>query len=165
MQRLIADLRDTMRDAPGVGLAAPQVGLSLQLVVIEDRPEYQQEVDAAQLRERARTPVEFHVLFNPIIVASDGPTVEFVEGCLSINGFSAVVPRSYSVKVEYLDENAASKQIEASGWYARILQHEIDHLQGTLYVDRMHSRTLMTLENFRRFWRDATTQEIHRRLD
>jgi peptide deformylase len=164
MKRLIGDMRDTMRDAPGVGLAAPQVGLPLQLAVIEDREEYQQDVAAEQLLERGRGPVEFHVLFNPQIVSSEEARLEFVEGCLSFAGFSAVVPRARSVKVEYLDENAASKQVDASGWYARILQHEIDHLQGTLYVDHMHTRTLMTVENFRRYWKDATVKEMLHRL-
>ncbi|MDP9159855.1 MAG: peptide deformylase [Acidobacteriota bacterium] len=160
MKRLIGDMRDTMRDAPGVGLAAPQVGLPLQIAVIEDRAEYQQEVTAAQLLERERVPVAFHVLFNPQIVASEEPSLEFVEGCLSFAGFSAVVPRARSVRVEYLDETARPKHVEASGWYARVLQHEFDHLQGTLYVDRMHSRTLMSVENFRRFWKDSTVKEM-----
>jgi peptide deformylase len=79
-------------------------------------------------------------------------------------GFSAVVPRYSNVKVEYLDENGAARTIAASGWHARILQHEIDHLHGTLYIDRMHSRTLTTVENLGRFWKDLPVSEVLRRV-
>jgi peptide deformylase len=66
--------------------------------------------------------------------------------------------------VDCLDEHGQPKTIEASGWYARILQHEIDHLRGMLYIDRMHSRTFMSLDNFTRLWKDATTSEIRSKL-
>jgi peptide deformylase len=155
LPQLIEYMRDTMRDAPGVGLAAPQVGLPIQLVVIEDPQEYHSQLSAAQLEARERRPVPFHVLVNPEIVSTEGEKVEFFEGCLSVAGFSAVVPRFPKVTVECLNEKAEAMHIEASGWYARILQHEIDHLHGGLYVDRMQSRTLTTVENFNRFWRDA----------
>ncbi len=91
--------------------------------------------------------------------------MEFFEGCLSVAGLSAVVPRYSTVTVEHLDENAASRTIEASGWYARILQHEIDHLHGTLYIDRMHGRTLTTVENFGRFWKDLPISEVRAKLE
>jgi peptide deformylase len=74
----------------------------------------------------------------------------FYEGCLSLPGFSAVVPRARSIRVEYLDEHGQSQSVQASGWYARILQHEIDHLHGALYIDRMQSRTFTTLDNYTR---------------
>ncbi len=164
MRRLVVDMRETMRDALGVGLAAPQVGLSIQVAVIEDRVEYQQDIAPALLLERERRPVEFHALFNPKIVSSQDLKIEFIEGCLSFAGFSAIVPRARSIKVDYLDETVTPMQIEASGWYARILQHEIDHLLGNLYVDRMRARTLMTVENFRRCWKDASMEEILRQL-
>jgi len=160
IQELIEHMRETMQDAPGVGLAAPQIGLSIQLAVIEDREEYQAHMPPEMLAERGRRPVAFHALINPAIVSSSGVPVEFFEGCLSLDGFSAVVPRYPSVVVECLDENGAAKTIEASGWYARILQHEIDHLHGGLYVDRMHSRTLMTVENFGRFWKGLPISEV-----
>jgi peptide deformylase len=160
IQELIEHMRETMRDAPGVGLAAPQIGLSIQLAVIEDREEYQAHLPLELLAERGRRPVPFHVIINPAIVSSTGGPVEFFEGCLSVEGFSAIVPRYSSVVVECLDENGAAKTIEASGWYARILQHEIDHLHGRLYLDRMHSRTLMTVENFGRFWKDLPISEV-----
>jgi peptide deformylase len=163
-QQLIESMRETMQSAPGVGLAAPQVGLPIRLAVIEDREEYHALVVPARLQERERRPVPFHVLINPRIVFADSSSVEFFEGCLSVEGFSAIVPRARAVKVEYVDEKAADRVVEASGWYARILQHEIDHLQGTLYLDRMHTRTFMNVDNLARFWKDAPIAEVRARL-
>ena len=80
-------------------------------------------------------------------------SVDFYEGCLSLAGFSAVVPRARTVRVEYFDERGELRRVEASGWYARILQHEIDHLGGGLYIDRMNSRTFTSLDNWNRFWK------------
>lgn len=157
-QQLIEWMRETMYDAPGVGLAAPQVGLGLQLAVIEDKPEYIKDNPAAA-KERDRKPVPFHVIVNPAITLLDDAGIEFFEGCLSLAGFTAVVPRARRVKVDCLDHNGKSKTIEASGWYARILQHEIDHLQGTVYIDRMYARSFMEMENYTRHWRDKPTPE------
>lgn len=157
-QQLIEWMRETMYDAPGVGLAAPQVGLGLQLAVIEDKPEYIKDNPAAA-KERDRKPVPFHVIVNPAITLLDDPGIQFFEGCLSLAGFTAVVPRARRVRVDCLDHNGKSKTIEASGWYARILQHEIDHLQGTVYIDRMYARTFMEMENYTRHWRDKPTPE------
>ena len=94
IQKLIDDMRETMQDAPGVGLAAPQVGLSVQLAVIEDREEYLKDISLDQLRERERRPVAFHVIVNPKIVEITDTKAEFFEGCLSLAGFSAMVPRA-----------------------------------------------------------------------
>ncbi|MGA2689662.1 MAG: peptide deformylase, partial [Candidatus Korobacteraceae bacterium] len=134
-QALIEHMRDTMRNAPGVGLAAPQVGVPLQLAVIEDREEYHRKLSAAQLQERQRQPIPFHVIVNPRIVSAHKTSLEFFEGCLSVAGYAAIVPRAPAVTVEYMNEQAENKRVEAVGWYARILQHEIDHLAGVLYVD------------------------------
>jgi len=165
IQKLIEHMRETMRGAPGVGLAAPQVGLSLQMAVIEDRKEYYKEVSSEQLALRERRPVAFHVLINPRIQnAEDGQTVEFFEGCLSLPGFFALVPRSRSVRVECLDHRGKSKTIEASGWYARILQHEIDHLHGNLYIDRMRSRTFSSTQNWEKFWKGKPIAEVRSEL-
>ena len=145
MVQLIEAMRETMRGAPGVGLAAPQVGESLQLAVIEDRPEYQARLQPDELRERGRQPVPFHVIANPrLTVLEAGPAV-FAEGCLSIPGYAAMVPRALRVRVEALDHHGDPLTIEAQGWYARILQHEIDHLQGMLYIDRMDPRSFTSL--------------------
>jgi len=153
IRRLIDDMRETMRDAPGVGLAAPQIGLSLQLAVIEDREESLQDLPPQELAEKGRRPVPFHVIINPQITLTGDDEASFYEGCLSLAGFSAVVPRARAVRVEYLDEHGEPRSVEASGWYARILQHEIDHLHGTLYLDRMHARTFTSIDNWNRFWK------------
>lgn len=160
MQQLIESMRETMLDAPGVGLAAPQVGLSMQLAVIEDKPEYIRDARPEDIKERERKPVPFHVIINPRITPGTDLRLEFFEGCLSLPGFTALVPRSRTVKVECLDHKGEPRVINASGWYARILQHEIDHLNGTMYIDRMHTRTFMSVDNFNRFWKDKTIAKV-----
>jgi peptide deformylase len=159
-QELIESMRETMHDAPGVGLAAPQVGFPLQLVVIEDQEEFIQKLPAEQVAERERRPVPFHVLINPKLTVLGSEAAEFFEGCLSLAGFTAVVPRAKQVRVECLNERAEPVKIEANGWYARILQHEIDHLGGVLYVDRMNSRTFFTQDNYVRHWKDRSITEV-----
>jgi peptide deformylase len=153
IQRLIREMRDAMRDAPGVGLAAPQIGQPLQLAVIEDREDLLKGYAAADLVERERRAVPFHVIINPVIAYASDELKNFYEGCLSLPGFSAVVPRARTVRIEYLDERAQSQFVQATGWYARILQHEFDHLHGTLYIDRMQSRTFTTLDNWTRLYK------------
>jgi peptide deformylase len=163
-RELIAAMRETMTDAPGVGLAAPQVGLPLQLAVIEDREENMKDLTRELLAERERKPVPFHVIINPVLTLESEAEVEFFEGCLSLPGLMALVPRARKVKVECLDEHGQPKVIRASGWYARILQHEIDHLLGTLYVDRMRSVSLCSLENYTRHWKGKPIPEVKRLL-
>jgi peptide deformylase len=162
---LIESMRQCMYDAPGVGLAAPQVGLSIQLAVIEDREEYHKDVAQEQLRERERHPVPFHAIINPKIMEAGEEEAEFFEGCLSLSGFTALVPRARKVRVECLNERAQHTVIEASGWYARILQHEIDHLNGALYIDRMHSRTFSSLDNWTQFWKGKPVGEVKSACD
>ncbi len=164
IRQLIRDMHETLRDAPGVGLAAPQVGVSIQLAIIEDLPEYSRDLGAEQLAARQRRPIPFHVIVNPEIVGHSGAQVEFFEGCLSLGGFTALVPRFRQVSVRCLNEEGEPMVIEASGWYARILQHEIDHLNGAVYIDRMHTRTFMTLENFSRRWKEQSISEVRRAL-
>jgi peptide deformylase len=164
-QQLIVWMHETMRDAPGVGLAAPQIGLPLQLAVIEDRPEYTKDIGADRLAERERQAVSFQVLINPSIVEQSDQEVEFFEGCLSLGGFSALVKRSRQVAVEYWDERGQPQRIEAQGWYARILQHEIDHLHGRLYIDRMEPRSFMSIDNLSRHWKDMPVQAVREALD
>jgi peptide deformylase len=165
IQKLIEHMRETMRGAPGVGLAAPQIGLSLQLAVIEDRKEYHKDVSAEQLALRERRPVPFHVVINPRIQnANDSQIAEFFEGCLSLPGYFALVSRHRNVLVECLDHRGNPKNIEASGWYARILQHEIDHLHGNLYIDRMHSRSFSSTPNWEKFWKGKPIAEVRSEL-
>jgi peptide deformylase len=167
IQDLIASMFETMYDAPGVGLAAPQIGMDLQLAVIEDRQEYIDKLPSEHAAERSRSAVAPHVIINPRITYEDpekglpgGPA--FFEGCLSLPGFTAIVPRALAVRVDCLNERAEPVSICARGWYARILQHEIDHLHGTLYIDRMLSRSFMGRENFERYWKNVPVAEFRR---
>jgi peptide deformylase len=165
IQKLIEAMRACMHEAPGVGLAAPQLGLALQLAVIEDREDYHKEIPEALLRERERRPVPFHAVINPALEEIGEEKAEFFEGCLSLSGFTALVPRARAVRVTCLDERGEPKVIEASGWYARILQHEIDHLRGTLYIDRMRTRSFTTMENLAEFWKGRPVNEIKSELE
>ena|SRR5690348_4168962 len=162
IQALILFMHETLRDAPGVGLAAPQVGEGIQLAVIEDLAEYWHDLSPEELAARERTSVPFHVIFNPRIIAYGEQKVEFFEGCLSLNGFMAVVSRSREVVVECLDQHAEPHTIRATGWYARILQHEIDHLNGTMYIDRMKTSTFMSVEHYRRLGKAPISSAAHR---
>ncbi len=157
---LIEAMRETMYDAPGVGLAAPQIGVPLQLVVVEDPPEAIQKLSPEQAAERERRPVPFQVLINPVLTIPEGTTAEFFEGCLSLSGYTAIVSRATRVHVEALNERAEAVAIDATGWYARILQHEIDHLNGVLYIDRMNPRSFATQDNHFRFWKDKSSRDV-----
>jgi peptide deformylase len=157
VQSLIDLMRETMRDAPGVGLAAPQIGEGLRLAVIED---------SITREELERTPVPFHVIVNPELrfvgeSSAEPPTMlDHFEGCLSVEGYQAIVQRSHRVQVNALDHRGEPITIDATGWYARILQHEIDHLNGILYIDRMRTRSLSTGRNIGAFWLGQTPDEI-----
>ncbi|HEX4749219.1 MAG TPA: peptide deformylase [Bryobacteraceae bacterium] len=164
IQSLIESMRETMYDAPGVGLAAPQIGFPIQLAVIEDKPEYTRDAPAAFVKERERKPVPFHVIINPVLTLIDEPSLEFFEGCLSLAGYTGVVARAQRVQVDCLDHDGTPIRIDASGWYARILQHEIDHLHGTMYIDRIQTRTLMTVENFNRYWKDKPIAKVRKTI-
>lgn len=150
IQDLIVHMHETVNDAPGVGLAAPQIGQSLQLAVIEDKAEYHKNLSTSELAERERTVIPFHAIINPQIELLGPLDAVFHEGCLSVPGFMAKVPRARTVRVQCLDQHGQPKTIEAGGWYARILQHEIDHLHGRMYIDHMQSDTFITLENYQR---------------
>lgn len=154
---------ETMRAAPGVGLAAPQIGMNVQLAVIEDNADSINKLPPDYRAEREREPVAPHVIINPRLTL-EGPAVGFFEGCLSVAGFTALVDRALAVRVDCLNERAEPVTIHARGWYARILQHEIDHLNGTLYIDRMMTRSFMGQENFQRHWKDKTIAQIRESL-
>ena len=159
-QVLIDLMRDTMRAAPGVGLAAPQIGKSIQLAVIEDPAGNVSDLSADELAARQRVPIPFHVIINPKLTVVNKSSATFFEGCLSVEGYQAVVDRALNVRVECLNERGEEITINAHGWYARILQHEIDHLNGILYVDRMKTRTLTTGENMFRYWMNHSIEEV-----
>lgn len=157
-QNLIETMRGII-DTCGVALAAPQVGVSVQLVVVEDRCRNPFNLPPERFVEQERSPVPFHVLINPVITKYDGPNVDYFEACHSVRDHLAVVRRSRCVEVECFDEAGSFRRIQATGWYARILQHEIDHLNGILYLDRMRSRTFSTMELYRQFWSERSVEE------
>ena len=142
-QQLIATMIDAMRAAPGVGLAAPQIGVSKQIFVVEDRAEYIARLSPEQQRERRRQALPLRVVINPVVepVISAGTAI-FREACLSVPGMSAEVERALEVRVTGLDERGQVFTWQVHGWAARIIQHEHDHLLGTLYIDRMNRESL-----------------------
>lgn len=164
LMHLVAQMRATMRDAPGVGLAAPQVGVPLRVAVMEDGPQYWGSLTEDDLRARDRGTLAFTVMVNPILTpitssGEDGPSAAFFEGCLSVPGLTGVVRRYRSVRVEAVDEEGTAFSRVYSGWAARIVQHELDHLAGALYLDRVEPRSLSTVENYARHW--ARTSPAH----
>ncbi|HEY3999630.1 MAG TPA: peptide deformylase, partial [Candidatus Xenobia bacterium] len=121
IQNLIGAMQETMRQAPGVGLAAPQIGESIQLVVIEDRAECPPDLPQARWDELERSHVPFHVLVNPVIISCSPDLAAFYEGCLSVPGYRCVVPRARRVEVSACNEKGDPVRIHGRGWYARIL--------------------------------------------
>ncbi len=125
LQTLIDNMFETMRAAPGVGLAAPQIGESLRLIVVE----YTED-------EEENAKPKKYVLVNPEIVKRSEETITDLEGCLSLPGLAGTVERHQSVTVKAKNRFGKPIKIEAEEWLARIFQHEIDHLDGVLYIDR-----------------------------
>ncbi|NJP94618.1 peptide deformylase [Nonomuraea sp. FMUSA5-5] len=147
---LLRELLDAMfRHLPGVGvgLAAPQVGIPLALAVIEDPAEVPPEIAA----ERERVPQPPLELVNPVVTPLGSRYHAFYEGCLSVEGLTAVVPRHARVRLAACDGSGQPYEMELSGWPARIAQHETDHLNGILYLDRAEPRSLSTVANYERF--------------
>ncbi|MGH3429508.1 MAG: peptide deformylase [Terriglobales bacterium] len=141
-------MRRTVEKAPGVGLAAPQVGVPLQIAVLEDTAKVPEDVAAA----RQRSPLEFFTIINPEY-APDGAEVRgFYEGCLSMPGYTAVVNRPLAVEAKYSDPTGSRQNVALVGWPARIFQHEADHLKGTVYVDKMEARSLSTQQTYLNRW-------------
>jgi peptide deformylase len=148
---LLRELLDAMflhLPGVGVGLAAPQIGIPLALAVIDDPADVPPEI--AAVRERVpQPPLE---LLNPVITPLGSGYHAFHEGCLSVEGLTAVVPRHARVQLSALDGGGRAYDLELSGWPARIAQHETDHLNGVLYLDRAEPRSLSTVDNYDRFW-------------
>ncbi|XP_010922013.1 peptide deformylase 1A, chloroplastic [Elaeis guineensis] len=147
IQRIIDDMISVMRKAPGVGLAAPQIGIPLKIIVLEDTKEYISYAPKNEIEAQDRHPFDLLVIVNPKIKKRSNKTALFFEGCLSVDGFRAVVERYLEVEVSGLSRDGRPIRVDAMGWQARILQHECDHLDGTLYVDKMVPRTFRTVEN------------------
>ena len=131
LQTLIDDMIETMREAPGVGLAAPQVGISDRLIVVEyaDPPEDEEEAEPKEVKPK------LYVMLNPEIVKTSEEKVLGVEGCLSIPGLVGEVERFQMIQVKGLNRHGRPMKVKAEGWLARIFQHEIDHVNGVVFPD------------------------------
>uniref|UniRef100_A0A7N0UZV3 Peptide deformylase n=1 Tax=Kalanchoe fedtschenkoi TaxID=63787 RepID=A0A7N0UZV3_KALFE len=149
VQKIIDDMVKAMRMGPGVGLAAPQIGVPLQIIVLEDTKEYISYAPKEELIAQDRRQFDLLVIVNPKLKKKGNKSALFFEGCLSVDGYRAVVERHLGVEVTGLDRFGQPIKVDATGWQARILQHECDHLDGTLYVDKMVPRTFRTAENLR----------------
>jgi peptide deformylase len=159
LQRLIDDMIETLREANGVGLAAPQVGRPLRLAVIETLPDEDEEGNEI---EGTR---ELFVIINPEIFWTSRETTKGIEGCLSIPGYVGEVERAESIRVRGLDRHGRKMRMRLYDWTARIFQHEVDHLNGELYIDKLTApENIWTEEEFekmREARQKATGEEEH----
>lgn len=135
--QLVADMKDSMKHYGGIGIAAPQIGVSLQIAIIEllGFNRYGQEVN-----------LPLTVFINPKIEVLNNDQQGFWEGCLSVPGLRGFVERPKHIRVTYLNSQGEEQILEASGFLATVLQHELDHLFGTLYIDRIKSPTLLSYQ-------------------
>lgn len=146
IQRLIEDMIETMHEYEGVGLAANQVHASKQIAVIEV---------SHNRRYPGEGAIPLTVLINPKILSASKKQLEDWEGCLSINDFRGRVPRSESLEVEAYNRKGEKVKFHAHGFFARVIQHECDHLTGKVFVDRMSNLTTLThLQEFARYWQE-----------
>jgi peptide deformylase len=151
LQGLIDDLVETMRVAGGAGLAAPQVGVPLRLFAVEvrDNPRYPY-----------KPAIPLHVLVNPVVVPKSDLVFASYEGCLSIPGLRGLVERHVEIAVSYLDREGRPQQLVATGLSAGTFQHEADHLDGVLIVDRADPRTLTTWDEWERHHRGPWLESV-----
>ncbi|MGI9330603.1 MAG: peptide deformylase [Gammaproteobacteria bacterium] len=138
LELLLADMVDTLHDYGGIGLAAPQIGEPLRLAIIE--------IDGGPTRYGELAPLPLTVFINPVIEVLDPATAGFWEGCLSVPGLRGFVERPQSVRIQYTNLIGAQEQIELQGFPATVFQHEFDHLDGKLFVDRIHDTRLLAFE-------------------
>nr|4JE6_A Chain A, Peptide deformylase 1A, chloroplastic/mitochondrial [Arabidopsis thaliana]4JE6_B Chain B, Peptide deformylase 1A, chloroplastic/mitochondrial [Arabidopsis thaliana]4JE7_A Chain A, Peptide deformylase 1A, chloroplastic/mitochondrial [Arabidopsis thaliana]4JE7_B Chain B, Peptide deformylase 1A, chloroplastic/mitochondrial [Arabidopsis thaliana]4JE8_A Chain A, Peptide deformylase 1A, chloroplastic/mitochondrial [Arabidopsis thaliana]4JE8_B Chain B, Peptide deformylase 1A, chloroplasti len=147
IQKIIDDMIKVMRLAPCVGLAAPQIGVPLRIIVLEDTKEYISYAPKEEILAQERRHFDLMVMVNPVLKERSNKKALFFEGCESVDGFRAAVERYLEVVVTGYDRQGKRIEVNASGWQARILQHECDHLDGNLYVDKMVPRTFRTVDN------------------
>ncbi|SNT22093.1 peptide deformylase [Rhodococcoides kyotonense] len=148
LDRLVDVMRATMHDAPGVGLAAPQIGIPLRIAVIEDM--YDVDPEVAEVRER--TSVPFRVLVNPEYTEVGDARRSFYEGCLSVPGYQAVVSRAADVRLTCVDLDGHAVDEVVHGWPARIVAHETDHVDGVVYVDKAVTRSIAANDLYAELW-------------
>ena len=134
LNKLISDMYETMYDASGVGLAAPQIGKSIRLFVIDTSP-----FDTDDFEQNSGFEVKSvkKTFINPIMIDESGENVSFEEGCLSIPNIREHINRKSDINIKYQDENFVYHQETFSGILARVIQHEYDHLEGTLFTDKI----------------------------
>ena len=139
MERLLQDMLDTLRDSGGIGLAAPQIDEDLRLAIIEvpGGPSRYGDIEAMPLT----------VFFNPVIEVIEEQSAGYWEGCLSIPGLRGFVQRPQHIRVTYTSETSRTQQLELRGFLATVMQHEFDHLEGRLYIDRMTDPTQLSFED------------------
>ena len=152
MQELIDDLIETRRAANGAGLAANQVGIAVRIAVAE--------IEGINPRYPYKPPIPLTVIVNPTIEPLDDELFEVNEGCLSVPQLRGDLVRHVSIRLRYLDRDGAEHDETKRGLTAGTFQHEVDHLDGILFVDRADPRTLTTWEQFERFHRDAFVERI-----
>jgi peptide deformylase len=152
VQRLIDDLIETKRSANGAGLAANQVGEPVRIAVAE--------VEGTNPRYPYKPPIPLTVIVNPVIEPLDGEMVDINEGCLSVPNLRGALQRYVNVSVRYIDRYGAERTEIKRGLTAGTFQHEVDHLNGVLFVDRADPRTLATWEQFERHQRDPFVERI-----
>ena len=158
VQGLIDDMIETMRAADGAGLAANQVGETGRVAVVEVRPGNQ--------RYPYKPPVPLTVMVNPVIEPLDEEVEQINEGCLSVPNLRGEVPRHVSIRLRYLDRGGAEHEEIRRGLTAGTFQHELDHLDGTLFLDRVvDPATLSTWGEFERFHRDAFVERARRLVE
>ncbi|KAM7396339.1 hypothetical protein PAMP_019384 [Pampus punctatissimus] len=145
IQQVINTMVKVMRKLECVGLSAPQIGVPLRILALEYPQKMLEESSPASREVRGLSVQPLRIFVNPKLRVLDGQTVLFQEACESISGFSATVPRFRSVEVSGLNEKGEAIVWQASGWPARILQHEMDHLDGVLYIDRMDCKTFINI--------------------
>ena len=147
LTKLIETMRTTMLEAPGVGLAGPQIGLGMAIAVLEDHVREGDEDDPREIGE-----LPFHVIINPSYEPVGDQTRSFYEGCLSFAGYQAVRRRWLDIIARWQDEDGNRHEERLHGWPARIFQHETDHLSGEVYIDRAEIRSLSSDENLADLW-------------
>lgn len=145
-QDLIKKMVEVMRRTGGVGLAGPQIGVARQVFVMEFTDKHYESFPEEIRSARDMAVVPLRVFINPTLKVVSDKQVILPEGCLSLTGFTAATPRAHEVEVTGLDEKGEPVTWRVSGYPARILQHEYDHLQGTLYIDHMDTRTFTDLQ-------------------
>ncbi|KAI1890059.1 hypothetical protein AGOR_G00169320 [Albula goreensis] len=145
VQRVISTLVKVMRKVECMGLSAPQIGVPMRILAMEYPERMLKDIPPTIRQARGLVPIPLRVFINPQLRICDSRQNVFLEGCESISGFAACVPRYHSVEVSGLNEKAEAVTWQVSGWPARIVQHEMDHMDGVLYTDRMDSRTFINV--------------------